>query len=225
LRRSGISPATIRSARTEADVRAEASRSSYDKGPKRFVVQEVIKRIEVHKDADRFFSAFVTSLTKGEFPNASDSARESINRLKSRIATDKAEVKRIQREKAAEKTALANTKAKRLEEARLQRERSREALHDEFLSLMSEKDVRKRGFLLEPFLVRFFEFFDLNPRKSFRLTGEQIDGSLIWRDHSNLVEAKWALPESVAGKDFGAFDYKIGGKTADTRGLFVSINS
>lgn len=32
------------------------------------------------------------------------------------------------------------------------------------------------------------------------------------------------MSDPVGGSSFGSFDYKINGKTADTRGLFVSIN-
>ena len=38
-----------------------------------------------------------------------------------------------------------------------------------------------------------------------------------------LLEAKWQK-EPVAGADFGAFIYKLEGKSADTRGLYVAIN-
>jgi hypothetical protein len=53
--------------------------------------------------------------------------------------------------------------------------------------------------------------------------GEQIDGSFSWRGRTYLTEAKW-VKEPVAGAEFGAFIYKIEGKTADTRGLYISIN-
>src|SRR3569623_1860695 len=44
-----------------------------------------------------------------------------------------------------------------------------------------------------------------------------------WREKTYLVEAKWTQ-QPAAGREFGAFDYKIRGKTVDTRGLFGSIN-
>ena len=53
--------------------------------------------------------------------------------------------------------------------------------------------------------------------------GEQIDGAFVWRTRTYLVEAKWTK-DPAAGKEFGAFNYKIEGKTADTRGLFISVN-
>jgi hypothetical protein len=84
-------------------------------------------------------------------------------------------------------------------------------------------DHQARGYALETFLNEFMEYEGLGPRSSFKLVGEQIDGSFSWSGRTSLVEAKW-VKEQVDGASFGAFDYKIRGKTADTRGLFISIN-
>ena len=66
-------------------------------------------------------------------------------------------------------------------------------------------------------------FEGLSPRGSFKIVGEQIDGSFAWSSRTHLVEAKW-VKGPVGGAEFGAFFYKVQGKTADTRGLFLSIN-
>jgi hypothetical protein len=91
------------------------------------------------------------------------------------------------------------------------------------LTLNEHRDHQQRGYAFERFLNDFFEFERLSPRGSFRLIGEQIDGSFAWANRTHLVEAKW-VKEPVAGAEFGAFIYKIAGKTADTRGLYTSIN-
>lgn len=88
---------------------------------------------------------------------------------------------------------------------------------------MDEPDHQKRGYALERFLNGFFEFEGLEPRGSFKLVGEQIDGSFVSRGRTHLTEAKW-VKEAIAGAEFGAFMYKIDGKTADTRGLYISVN-
>ena len=51
----------------------------------------------------------------------------------------------------------------------------------------------------------------------------KIDGSFLWADRTYLVEAKW-VSTPVGGAGFSNLMYKIEGKSADTRGLFVSIN-
>ncbi len=68
-----------------------------------------------------------------------------------------------------------------------------------------------------------FTLDNLKPRGPFRLIGEQIDGSFVWNGRTHLLEAKWTK-QSCGGAEFGAFSYKIDGKAADTRGLFISIN-
>ncbi|MEE8531269.1 MAG: hypothetical protein V3S34_03555, partial [Hyphomicrobium sp.] len=78
-------------------------------------------------------------------------------------------------------------------------------------------------YMFEKFLTDLLEFEELQPRGSFRVIGEQIDGSFLWRNRTNLTEAKWSS-KRVAGAEFGAFTFKIEGKTADTRGLFIAIN-
>ena len=100
---------------------------------------------------------------------------------------------------------------------------AREQLRVRLAELESETDPRKRGYSLEKFLNELFALEGLQPRGSFKLTGEQIDGSFVWRHRTYLLEAKWTQ-QPTAGSDFGAFIFKLDGKTADTRGLFVSIN-
>ena len=96
-------------------------------------------------------------------------------------------------------------------------------LRSTFFDLIEEPNHQQRGYALERFLNDFLDFEGLDPRKSFRLVGEQIDGSFVWNGRTYLTEAKW-VKEPVAGAEFGAFIYKIDGKTADTRGLYISVN-
>lgn len=65
----------------------------------------------------------------------------------------------------------------------------RKKLRREFETLKLEAP-KKRGFNFEKFLNKLFEVFNLNPRNSFRLTGEQIDGSFHLENNTYLVEAK-----------------------------------
>jgi len=66
-----------------------------------------------------------------------------------------------------------------------------------------------------------FNSFGLNARGTFRLVGEQIDGSFELNGQTYLVEAKWQN-QQTAVKDLHGFHGKIGEKAAWTRGLFVS---
>jgi hypothetical protein len=92
-----------------------------------------------------------------------------------------------------------------------------------FEQLTAERDVQKRGYLLERFLKDFFAFEGMTPRGSFRLLGEQIDGSFVWAERVFLLEAKW-VKDPIGAAALSSLMYKIEGKTVDTRGLFISIN-
>lgn len=97
-----------------------------------------------------------------------------------------------------------------------------DGLRQRFLTLFSERDERKRGFAFEPFLTDFFTLHGLDPRGSFRIVGEQIDGSFEWQSNTFLVEARWrANPANAA--DLLVLRGKAE-KSDWTRGLFISIN-
>ncbi|MFC3443910.1 hypothetical protein ACFOKF_22430 [Sphingobium rhizovicinum] len=223
LLRSGLKSAVLAAARGAAEDRSIAS-GKYAKAPKRFVVQAVMAELAEQGDAgDHVLAAIITSLTQLTTSDASDAAKSAIEALRGKIRTDrelKAEM-REEREKAAREADAAEHRVRA--EARTRRTETRDALRDRFTGLMSEGNAQARGYLFETFLSDLFDFEGLDARRSFKLTGEQIDGSFLWRARTHLVEAKWTK-NPAAGSEFGAFDYKIRGKTADTRGLFVSIN-
>ena len=53
--------------------------------------------------------------------------------------------------------------------------------------------AQERGFAFEGFLSELFAIYDLAPRRSFRNTGEQIDGSFEMPFETFLLEAKWQV--------------------------------
>jgi hypothetical protein len=79
----------------------------------------------------------------------------------------------------------------------------------------------KRGYKFERFLKDLFDAYGLLARASFRLIGEQIDGSFAMHNETYLLEAKWQnAPVGVA--DLHTFKGKLGEKASWSRGLFVS---
>jgi hypothetical protein len=78
-----------------------------------------------------------------------------------------------------------------------------------------------RGFAYEAFLKDLFNAYGLAARASFRLTGEQIDGSFVLHHETYLLEAKWQNP-TVGVAELHTFEGKLGEKAAWSRGLFVS---
>ncbi len=104
-----------------------------------------------------------------------------------------------------------------------QRSQALGQLKDDFFQLHAEGDRNRAGLTLEKLLNRLFEVFDLQPRRPFRVVGEQIDGSFLFAGDVYLLESKWEknpLPE----EDLLVFRGKIEGKSTFTRGVFIAIN-
>jgi hypothetical protein len=80
-----------------------------------------------------------------------------------------------------------------------------------------------RGFALEKLLTPVFEAFDLDPRGSFRVVGEQIDGGFGLDNEHFLLEAKWEK-EPTARDDLDIFSAKVRRRGENTLGLCVAIN-
>jgi hypothetical protein len=91
------------------------------------------------------------------------------------------------------------------------------------LDELAETAPVNRGFAFERFLGELFEAYGLSPRSSFRLVGEQIDGSFDLAGLTYLVEAKWQGAR-VSQADLLVFHGKVGGKAQWSRGLMISFS-
>src|ERR1041385_2393274 len=78
-----------------------------------------------------------------------------------------------------------------------------------------------RGYEFERFLKVLFDASGLGAPASFRLIGEQIDGSFQLSGETYLLEAKWT-DLRIGAADLRSFNAKLEDKAAWTRGLFVS---
>lgn len=97
-----------------------------------------------------------------------------------------------------------------------------ERLRTDFVTLVMKSDHRKRGFALEKLMYELFRLFDLDPKASFRTTGEQIDGAFSLQGTDYLFEAKWAGRSSAREMDI--FASKVQRKLDNTLGLLLSID-
>ena len=86
---------------------------------------------------------------------------------------------------------------------------------------ISKLEPHDRGFAFEKFLGGLFEVHGLAPRNSFRITGEQIDGSFEINSDVYLLEAKWQAKQT-SQDDLLIFRGKVESKSTWTRGLFIS---
>lgn len=95
-------------------------------------------------------------------------------------------------------------------------------LREKYLALVGAADKQRRGYDLQDVLEELFELFDLAPKGSFAITGEQIDGAFNFVGTEYLLEARWrAAPANTA--DLDGFAKKIERKLENTLGLLVSI--
>jgi len=79
-----------------------------------------------------------------------------------------------------------------------------------------------RGFAFEKYLRELFEAYNLQPRGSFKLIGEQIDGSFILHNEIYLLEAKWTNKQ-IDKSNLVVFNEKVSSKSGFTRGLYISF--
>jgi hypothetical protein len=91
-----------------------------------------------------------------------------------------------------------------------------------YLEILKMQPV-PRGFALEKLLTQVFEVFDLDPRGSFRVVGEQIDGGFGLDSEHFLLEAKWEK-DPTARDDLDIFSAKVRRRGENTLGLCVAIN-
>lgn len=96
---------------------------------------------------------------------------------------------------------------------------------EEFASLSSTIDKRRRGYLIEDLLQKVFRLYDIPTEKSFKRNegGEQIDGAFTLDGWHYIVECKWAEKLSDI-RQLDSLYGKLNRSGKQTMGLFLSIN-
>ena len=95
-------------------------------------------------------------------------------------------------------------------------------LKGSFLAMHSESDHQQRGHMFEGLVNELFFLFDLNPRKSFVLENEQIDGAFTFSTDDYLLEAKWEK-DVASREDVDLLAQKVQRKGKNTLGLFLAV--
>lgn len=90
---------------------------------------------------------------------------------------------------------------------------------------LSKKNTseQNKGYDFEKYLRDLFDAVGLSPRRSYRVEGEQIDGSICFNGDIYLIEAKWTC-KPVNRNDLVVFNDKVSRKSNFTRGIFVSYS-
>ena len=89
--------------------------------------------------------------------------------------------------------------------------------------LIQSSNPQRRGYLLEKMIKELFDLFDLDPKASFKVLGEQIDGAFTFDNTDYLLEAKWEK-SPLSLEPLYAFSMKVKNKLDNTLGLFIAIN-
>jgi hypothetical protein len=84
-------------------------------------------------------------------------------------------------------------------------------------------EPQPRGFAFEKFLKDMFDAYGLSARASFRLVGEQIDGSFVSEGDTYLLEARWSS-DKVDAATLRSFNAKVEDKARWSRGLLLSYS-
>jgi hypothetical protein len=97
-------------------------------------------------------------------------------------------------------------------------------IQQDYFKLINNKNFQERGRQLEKIMKRIFDAFDLDPRASFSISGEQIDGAFSLDGTEYIFEAKWFSDPCERG-ELDVFAGKLSRKLENTLGLMLSINS
>jgi len=101
--------------------------------------------------------------------------------------------------------------------------RKLEDIKARYMGLVVSQNAQGRGFELEKVMFDLFELFDLDPKASFRNTGEQIDGAFSLEGTDYLFEARWQQ-DHVDAAALDGFGAKVRRKLENTLGVFLAIN-
>ncbi len=176
--------------------------------------QEDILRliVEVGKFSD--FSHFDHLDDKEEKISRAKSSVKNLKSFSSALEAEYLEQSRIEELKLKNKENIEKTTA--LQE-------KLKILLDDFREMYGSNEPQKRGFKLEKILNELFRINDLDPKSSFKNTGEQIDGAFSFDGNDYLLEAKWEK-ELISAGHLDIFAQKIQRKLDNTLGLFISIS-
>lgn len=175
-------------------------------GPLRCILQQTLS----YKDANHLLRYNDGKKRKREAENSLEHLRTLVQQHDQEHKDEEAE--RERRKDQAQREQKVQRFHQRLEE-----------LKNKYLIFFSSKDVQKRGYNLEALLRDLFELFDLEPRGSFKVKGEQIDGAFELDGDDYLIEIKWQNNQ-VELNDLRDLDGAIRSNLDNTLGLFVSIN-
>lgn len=200
---------------------------SWSSETKANISRSLVDTIAVRQDAKALMDRIIGGLVEQDDsfphlrkledgPTKATDARSALQALKQALGS---ETVASQAEKARR---AKRTETQRLVEENANRKASLKELNEEFLTLCTETDPRKRGLALEALLRRLFVLYDLQPHGSYANPGEQIDASIVAFGRHLLVESRWTT-DLTSPKEVRDFQGKVRVKLDATLGLMVSM--
>ncbi|MEO3849550.1 restriction endonuclease [Streptomyces sp. B8F3] len=98
-----------------------------------------------------------------------------------------------------------------------------DALQRRFMGMHNATDPHQRGRDFEGFINELFALYDLEPRASYSMDHEQIDGAFVFNTDHYVLEAKW-WNVKVGRPLLDIFKVNIERKGKNTLGLYISVN-
>jgi hypothetical protein len=195
---------------------------------KRDIVSELVERLCKNEDANQEallrLMIEVSQVTDFSHLAKLDGGAEKVKKAKEAVLALRQQIKGLD-ELLRDQKAIEETRAKHLSDQKKLSGvvQALEKLKAEYAELIKETNAQKRGYKLEKILKGLFEIFDLDPRASFKLIGEQIDGAFTFDNTDYLLEAKWQKDPVDVG-DLDRLQAKVSRKLENTLGLYVSVN-
>jgi hypothetical protein len=142
-------------------------------------------------------------------------AREVLGEKEKRDAVERASYERLRKER----------EEKEKSERRETIQRQSSLLLMAFDSLAANPNANERGRLLEEFLIRFCNVYEIPVHQAFTRNqgAEQIDGMISLNGWFYLVECRWRKKPSDS-KELDALIGKVSRSTKQMMGIFISIN-
>jgi hypothetical protein len=112
--------------------------------------------------------------------------------------------------------------AKKAQQVRLFND-DHEELKQAFFLMHAATDPHKRGIDFEGFINKLFRLYDLEPRASYSLEHEQIDGAFSFDTDHYVLEAKW-WKGAIGRPLLDVFKTNIERKGKNTLGLYISMS-
>ena len=187
------------------------------------LIDRMVNRLDLYEqDLLRLFDSVVNFSDFSHLEKEEDSKTKIANAQKAVAAVRKQAEGYFQKQEAAKRAEERKEVFRKLQAERTELKDRIEGLRGDFYKLL-QLDPQPRGYAFEKFLNDLFEFFDLDPRRSFKLVGEQIDGAFTFENLDYLVEAKWQN-DLINASDLHSFAGKVSEKFKATLGLYISFN-